>query len=218
MAGGPGSGKSFIASELFGFPKSEMSSVSYATGLKLVNNDSAFETMLKKAGYDIGKLADYSKNEREWEKVMQIRDRAKSVTQSAQNNWISGRLGQVVDGTGKEYDKMASLKKLYEDLGYDTYMVFVNTSLEVAQARNNKRARKLPESLVEEIWSQVQENLGKFQKLFGKNNMMIIDNSSYDNADLIDYVEKSILRKVKRPVENRIGQDWIQSQKNASKL
>jgi predicted kinase len=218
MAGGPGSGKSFIASELFGFPKTEMSSVSYVTGLKLVNNDNAFETMLKKAGYDIGKLADYSKNKKEWEKVMQIRDRAKSVTKAAQNNWITGRLGQVVDGTGKDFDKMASLKKLYEDLGYDTYMVFVNTSLEVAQERNKKRARKLPEDLVYDIWSQVQENLGRFQKLFGKNEMMIIDNSSYDNAELIDHVEKSILRKMKRPVQNRVGQQWIQSQKNVGKL
>jgi len=218
MAGGPGSGKSFIASELFGFPKTEMSSVSYVTGLKLVNNDNAFETMLKKAGYDIGKLADYSKNKKEWEKVMQIRDRAKSVTKAAQNNWITGRLGQVVDGTGKDFDKMASLKKLYEDLGYDTYMVFVNTSLEVAQERNKKRARKLPEDLVYDIWSQVQENLGRFQKLFGKNEMMIIDNSSYDNAELIDHVEKSILRKMKRPVQNRAGQQWIQSQKNVGKL
>lgn len=218
MAGGPGSGKSFIASELFGFPKTEMSSVSYVTGLKLVNNDNAFETMLKKAGYDIGKLADYSKNKKEWEKVMQIRDRAKSVTKAAQNNWITGRLGQVVDGTGKDFDKMVSLKKLYEDLGYDTYMVFVNTSLEVAQERNKKRARKLPEDLVYDIWSQVQENLGRFQKLFGKNEMMIIDNSSYDNAELIDHVEKSILRKMKRPVQNRVGQQWIQSQKNVGKL
>ena len=218
MAGGPGSGKSFIASELFGFPKSQMSSVSYSTGLKLVNNDNAFETMLKKAGYDIGKLADYSKNKQDWEKVMQIRNRAKSITKTAQNNWISGRLGQVVDGTGKDFDKMASLKKLYEDLGYDTYMVFVNTSLEVAMERNQKRSRKLPDDLVKTLWSQVQDNMGRFQKLFGKNEMMIIDNSTYDNADLIDHVEKSMLRKVKRPIKNRIGLDWIKSQKNADKL
>ena len=218
MAGGPGSGKSFIASELFGFPKSNMGSVSYATGLKLVNNDNAFETMLKKAGYDIGKLADYNKNEREWEKVIKIRNRAKSITKTARNNWISGRLGQVVDGTGKDFDKMASLKKLYEDLGYDTYMVFVNTSLEVAMERNRNRARKLPDDLVEDLWSKVQDNMGRFQKLFGKNEMMIIDNSTYDNADLIDHVEKSILRKVRRPVQNRIGLDWIESQKNSNKL
>lgn len=215
MAGGPGSGKSFIAGELFGFPKGEMGSVSYATGLKLVNNDNAFETMLKNAGYHIGDLAKYSQDKQEWDKVMQIRDRAKEVTKTQQNNYIAGRLGQVVDGTGKDYEKMESLKKLYEDLGYDTYMVYVNTSLEVAMERNRNRARKLPDDLVKELWQQVQDNMGRFQKLFGKNNMMIIDNSTYDNADLIDTVEKSILRKVRRPVQNRIGLDWINSQKNS---
>lgn len=218
MAGGPGSGKSYIASELFGFSKKDMGSVSYATGLKLVNNDNAFEAMLKKAGYHIGKLADYNKNKQDWEKVMQIRGRAKSLTKTAQNNWISGRLGQVIDGTGKDFDKIKSLKKLYEDLGYDTYMVFVNTSLDVAMERNRSRDRKLPDDLVKDLWSRVQDNMGKFQKLFGKNEMMIIDNSSYDNAELINHVEKSILRKVKRPIKNKIGIDWIESQKKANNL
>ena len=41
MAGGPGSGKSYVATEIFDFPKGAVSSVSYATGLKLVNNDKA---------------------------------------------------------------------------------------------------------------------------------------------------------------------------------
>ena len=52
MAGGPGSGKSFVAIELFDFPKGKVGSVSYATGLKLVNNDNAFEKGLKDAGYN----------------------------------------------------------------------------------------------------------------------------------------------------------------------
>ena len=47
MAGGPGSGKSYVATELFDFPKGAISSVSYATGLKLVNSDSAFEKMMR---------------------------------------------------------------------------------------------------------------------------------------------------------------------------
>jgi predicted kinase len=171
--------------------------------------------MLKKAGYHIGDLAKYAKNKQEWDKVMQIRDRAKKVTKTQQNNYIAGRLGQVVDGTGKDYGKIESLKKLYEDLGYDTYMVYVNTSLDVALERNRNRARKLPDDLVKDLWQQVQDNMGRFQKLFGKNEMMIIDNSTYDNADLIDDVEKSILRKLKRPVQNKIGIDWINSQKNS---
>ena len=57
MAGGPGSGKSYVASELFALPKDdEMASVSYDNGLKLVNSDKAFELLLKKAGIDMAEL------------------------------------------------------------------------------------------------------------------------------------------------------------------
>ena len=47
-AGGPGSGKSYAASTLFGMPE-KMPFVS-AAGLKGVNTDSAFKTFLNKAG------------------------------------------------------------------------------------------------------------------------------------------------------------------------
>ena len=42
MAGGPGSGKSYVATEIFGFVKDSPRTTSYATGLKLVNNDAQF--------------------------------------------------------------------------------------------------------------------------------------------------------------------------------
>ena len=45
MAGGPGSGKSYVASQLFGIPKKINVS---ASGLKTVNSDTEFEFLLKK--------------------------------------------------------------------------------------------------------------------------------------------------------------------------
>lgn len=210
MAGGPGSGKSYVATELFDFPKGAMSSVSYATGLKLVNNDNAFEKEIEKAGLDVGKLAQYAADKEFWDEiVMPLRDRAKKVTKAMQGNYITGRLGQVVDGTGKDYNKIKGHRKLYSDMGYDTYMIFVNTSLEVAIERNQKRARKLPDAMVEKMWKAVQDNLGRFQKLFGADRMLIVDNSSYDNKDLLDRIEKEINKKIKTPVQNPIGKKWI---------
>lgn len=210
MAGGPGSGKSFVATELFGFPKGAMSSVSYATGLKLVNNDNAFERELEKAGLDAGKLADYAADPEMWDNiVMPLRNKAKGITKRMQDNYIAGRLGQVVDGTGKDYKKIQGLRKLYQDLGYDTYMVFVNTSEEVALERNRSRKRKLDDKMVAKMWKQVQDNLGKFQKLFGANNMLIVDNSSYDNEDILDQIEKAVMSRVNKPVKNPIGKKWM---------
>ena len=60
------------------------------------------------------------------------------------------------------------------------------------------------------MWNDVQNNLGKFQKLFGSDRLIIVDNSSYDNHDLLDQIEKEINRRLKHPVQNPIGKKWIQ--------
>ena len=211
MAGGPGSGKSYVASELFGFPKRGASTVSYATGLKLINNDNAFEKGVKDAGLELSKLADYAKDEETWSKVMTIRDHAKSLTRKIQSNYINGRLGQVIDGTGKDFDKIAKMRKMYKNLGYDTFMVFVNTSLEVAQERNKMRERKLDDKMVEKMWKAVQDNLGKFQKEFGTDKMIIVDNNATDSEEsVLDQIEKQISRRLNRPISNPLGKRWIE--------
>lgn len=211
MAGGPGSGKSYVATEIFDFPKGAISSVSYATGLKLVNNDNAFEKGLKAAGYSPSDLAKLAKDPEEWSKVMKIRDNAKGITRRMQNNYIGGRLGQVIDGTGKNFDKIKGHRRLYQDLGYDTYMVFVNTSLEVALERNQMRERKLEDSMVEKMWKDVQDNLGKFQKLFGADRMLIVDNSEY-GGNILQQIEKQVSKHLNKPIKNPLGKRWIQDQ------
>lgn len=211
MAGGPGSGKSYVATEIFDFPKGAVSSVSYATGLKLVNNDNAFEKGLKDAGYSPSDLAKLAKDPEEWAKVMTIRDKAKRITKRFQDNYISNRLGQVIDGTGKDYNKIRGHRELYKDMGYDTYMVFVNTSLEVALERNQMRERKLEDKMVAKMWKEVQDNLGKFQKLFGADKMLIVDNSEY-GGDVLSQIEKQIGKHMAMPIENPLGKLWIREQ------
>ena len=44
----------------------------------------------------------------------------------------------VIDGTGRDYDKIANQKAILQQLGYDCYMIFVNTSLDVALERNQR--------------------------------------------------------------------------------
>ena len=211
MAGGPGSGKSYVATEIFDFPKGAVSSVSYATGLKLVNNDNAFEKGLKDAGYSPADLAELAKDPEEWAKVMTVRTNAKRLTKKFQDNYITSRLGQVIDGTGKNFDRIKGHRRLYLDMGYDTYMVFVNTSLEIAQERNLTRERKLDPKMVEKMWKEVQDNLGKFQKLFGANRMLIVDNSEY-GGDVLKQIEKQIAKQINKPVKNPLGKRWIQEE------
>src|SRR6056300_1183513 len=182
MAGGPGSGKSFTAKEIFGVGKEYTNSFS-ASGLKVVNSDSAFEKGLKDNGIDPKDLARIEKDEPElWDKIIRdpggIRAQAKQLTQKQQSFYEAGRLGMIIDGTGDEVSKIKKKKEHAEKLGYDCYMVFVNTSLEVALERNAARDRTLPEDLVTDIWKACQNNLGKFQTIFS-GNMVIVDNTVY---------------------------------------
>ena len=124
IAGGPGSGKSFVVKRTTG-----------GLGMKIVNSDPAFEKMLKDAGYSTD-ISDLDPTIRDT-----IRGKAKAVTKKRKDSFVDGRLGLIIDGTGKDYDKITRQATELKQLGYDTYMIFVNTSLDVALARNRKRDR-----------------------------------------------------------------------------
>jgi len=212
LAGGPGSGKSYAASKVFGVD--DIMKSTSATGLKQVNSDPAFEMFLKKSGVDpknLSKMTDkvfkyYTDNPNA------ARQKARRMKAKLQAMYEDGKLGLVLDGTGANYSKIAKRKKRLESQGYDCSMVFVNTSLKVAQERNLKRDRVLPADLLEKSWNDVQNNMGKFQSLFGSS-FIIIDNTEVGNfnkmhADKI----KAASRLVSKPLKNPIGKKWIQDQ------
>jgi len=209
LAGGPGSGKSKVAGDLFGIQG--IASFS-ASGLKLINSDTAFETQLKKNGIDPKDLAQIEKEQPDlWDFITKdkngVREKAKSVTLKTKAFYEEGRLGMIIDGTGDDVSKIKKQKDRAETLGYDCYMVFVNTSLEVAQFRNSKRSRTLPEKLVAEIWKDCQHNLGAFQSVFGTN-FRIIDNSNTGN-NITSGIQKSVDSFLREPLRNSIGKQWV---------
>ena len=209
MAGGPGSGKSHTAKLIFGADPQAAVVAATASGLKLVNSDTAFEMYLKQAGVDLGSLGKMS--DADFAKLTvgpdSPRGKAKTLRDKQQAQFMAGKLGMVIDGTGDDLDKIATKKAAIEDAGYDTYMIYVNTSLEVAQERNKNRERKLPADLVEDIWNDVQENLGGFQALFGGENIIIVDNTKY--GPIPEGVEKAVNSFLRRPTKNPIGKKWI---------
>ena len=213
MAGGPGSGKSYTAKEVFGVGKGLLQSFS-RDGLKIVNSDTAFEKGLKDNGINPKDLAKIEKEDPElWDKITgkdSIRTKAKELTKKQQNFYEAGRLGMIIDGTGDEVSKIKKKKQHAEKLGYDCYMVFVNTSLEVALERNKNRDRVLSDELVTTIWKDCQNNLGAFQTMFG-GNFVIVDNTVYKPVN--KSVQKAIDKFIRKPIYNRIGKKWIQTAK-----
>ena len=198
LAGGPGSGKSYVVRKTTG-----------GLGMKIVNSDDIYEKMLKDAGLEPTPEDIFS------DEGQAIRVRAKSTTKVMQGNFLQGRLGLIIDGTGKDYDKIAKQVAGLKNLGYECYMIFVNTSLETAQERNRMRSRTLPEDQVTQMWNGVQQNIGKFQRLFGASSMIIVDNNDA-GEDVFNKVWKRIAMLVRKKVTNHIAKNWI-SQELAKK-
>ena len=170
MAGGPGSGKSYAVQLGIGQAQKEVKVT--AQGLKVVNSDDVFEKYLRDAQLNFKMDANQGKQRDV------LRTKAKVITKKKQDNYVEGRLGMVIDGTGKDYSKITTDASNLKQLGYDVHMIFVNTSLDVALERNARRPRSVPEDIVKKSWNQVQQNIGKFQQFFGNKNFIIVDNNN----------------------------------------
>lgn len=198
LAGGPGSGKSFVVGK----------TALTALGFKVVNSDDVFERGLTKAGMEMTPDNIYSP------KGQEIRGRAKALTKSRQQGYINGRLGLVIDGTGKDYEKIVKQAIALRKLGYDTAMIFVNTDEETALERNRQRARSLPDNTVSKMWKDVQKNLGKFQIFFGTS-MFIVDNSEgSDFKTQVLSTYRNISNWAKKRPKNKAVDSWMKAQVN----
>ena len=201
LAGGPGSGKSFVTAGAFG-----------GTGLKTVNSDAAFERAMKK-----GNLSLKMPDEEEYFRNI-VRAKAKMTTATQLDTYIQGRLGLVIDATGRDLNTINSQKRQLDLIGYDSYMIFVNTSLEVALERNKNRPRTIPEYIVTNSWNQVQRNIGSFQRIFSPNRMLIIDNnrSEKELATLtLNTAAKYIRSQLRASPQNLTAKQWIANELKA---
>ena len=195
LAGGPGSGKSYVQRRLFA-----------GTGMKVVNSDNFLTNSLKKAGQSLdlrsieGGILDA------------MRSRAKRQTGNQMDLHIQNRLGIVVDGTGRDYDRLADDFRQSYRVGYDNFMIFVNTSLDVALIRNEKRARKVAEPVVIKNWKGVQANIGKFQRLFGGGNFVVVDNNRDNDNETNTAVFKEVRRLMRRSPSTWQAKAWIRKE------
>ena len=195
LAGGPGSGKTFVTQNVFS-----------GSGLKLVNSDQQFERKLIAADYSLSMPPEEVKG-REI-----IRQSAKRLTADLMTNYLIGRLGMVIDGTARDYQLIErQVQLLRTTLGYDSYMIFVNTSLDVALERNAGRIRRVPVDVTKQSWKTVQSNMGKFQYLFGRKNFVIVDNNNA-NEDILKKVAKKIRTMMNNPIQSFTAKRWIVNQ------
>ena len=89
-------------------------------------------------------------------------------------------------------------------------MIFVNTSLDTALARNAKRDRTVPESIVVKSWNDVQSNIGKFSQHF-RQNFLVVDNNDA-TEDVMTPVFKQIKGLLRKKVKSPIAKQWVMQQ------
>ena len=214
LAGGAGSGKSYSAEKATGSAAGKfqwddsMSKLKPGKvgpyGLKVVNSDEQLEYGLMKAKMSSNMKA-YTSGEVERKEL--IRTKAKKVTKKREQLWINGRLGLIIDGTAKDLTKLGIKKKALEDVGYDTYMIFVNTSIDVAIQQNNARARKLPDQIIRDTWNEVQGIKDQLANLFPGGFVEIVNNRAGEDVFRKAFVEVGKL--IKKPPTKPAAKMWI---------
>jgi len=194
LAGGPGSGKSWVSERTLS-----------GMGLKVINSDNAFSRALEKEKMSLNMATQDAK---EIARRDEIRTKAKARTGVQLKLALEGRLGLILDSTARDVSRIEQEANTMKHIGYDVHMVFVNTSLEVALKRNQLRARKVPDAIVISNHKQVQQNIGKLQRIFGTSNFIIVDNNKVAD-DVNPTVYKAIRRMVTRKPTSYQAVSWI---------
>lgn len=195
MAGAPGSGKTTVANKLFA-----------GSGLKHLNVDDFYNFLRQSQRASGEPEQDYSAA---WEKY-----------RSREKNYLDGRLGLIIDGTGKNPTVMNDVKSKLEELGYETAMVFVNTTLDTSLERTTSRSqtpgrdygREIDPRFVKDTWLRVQKGLGQLQSIFG-NRFFIIDNNRGEPD--VQYVQKTMDKWLKANPHSHIAKEWIKNELQA---
>jgi predicted ABC-type ATPase len=230
MAGGPGSGKTFVAQNLFGIPKNATTSVS---GLKTVNSDKQFMHLLTKYNFDPTELAQYPDEvfNRELSDSPEkggagLRDFAQTLKTVEKQGFLDGKLGMIIDSTGSNFQKVKRQKEELEKAGYDCYMVFVMTKLDTALERNKKRAeegeRELPANIVKKSWTDTRKNMGGLKALFGKNFALVNNDKKLAKEETYGFFRKLVKSTANKWTNNKIqnpkGKQWVKDMLRLKKV
>ena len=215
LAGGAGSGKSYSAEKATGSASGKFQWHEKIEdkitpgkvgpyGLKVVNSDEQLEMGLLKAKMS-SNFRTYTDDETTKKEL--IRAKAKKTTAKREQLWVNGRLGLIIDGTAHDIRKLGMRKKNLEDVGYDTYMIFVNTSLDIALQQNQDRARKLKDEVIHKTWEEVQSIKDQLANLFPGGFVEIVNNRAGEDVFRKAFVEVGKL--IKTPPNKPAAKMWI---------
>jgi len=122
---------------------------------------------------------------------------------------IRNRGPLIINGPADASEKIAYIKEELEELGYETMMVFVNTTNEVSQERNSLLSRMMVESVRNDKWLKSQKNISQFNEMYSKfitfDNTGNLDSKEEDINDIYQFTEGFLDSKT----INETAGDWL---------
>lgn len=165
ISGQPGAGKSFTASNLLNLKD-----------YKYVNVDTFRELIAKKLNLDLG---DPDDNMKILDMTYTTSDPRNKTIQHLKTFLKIPRKGPltniVFDCGGGQTEVMKVVHSLAKEAGYETTLVNVETTLDVALKRNRERERTLKDEMVVDYYYKVKRSLEEISHLF--DNIWKVDNS-----------------------------------------
>jgi len=98
---------------------------------------------------------------------------------------IRSRGPLIINGPADDHSKMITIKEELEELGYDTIMIFVDTTNETSKIRNKSLAKMVSESVRFEKWELAQASKESYRQNFAKF-------INFDNSATLESIEEDI--------------------------
>lgn len=205
MAGGPGSGKSWVSRAMFG-----------GLGFKFSNSDEIVRVLASSLANPLFAPSNLDKNP---EQKYILHNRAINITQKRSKIWQTNGIPYVIDMTGRDPGLVKKIKSELEDNGYDVYMVFVETKIDTAIARNSVRPgyNIADNDYLIDSWNKSNKNSELYRSLFENSNFIkinndeIIDPTTKKGQETLVRLHRIALNFISKPLRNPIGIEKIKS-------
>lgn len=185
MAGTPGAGKSYTISKV----------KSGQVDPRIVNTDKFTEFISSSLGVSASEMGNYWKN---------YGGKIKLLGLNQLVLYINSLLPLWIDGTSSSPNSLFKRQGILKSIGYDTAMIWVETSLDTAIERNRQRDRTVPEDFLRSTYEKIQE-----LKSYYKSEFRYFFEVRNDEGELNNEAITQAYRKVdsffNSPLDNPIG-------------
>jgi predicted kinase len=160
LAGPAGSGKTTIIKQL----------IPTTSNFVNLNVDDTYEELLKTSGLGMN-IKNFTSDQ--LSQAAKLMGSAQKITKEKYAELSSNLKNIIIDGTAAAYNPINKKKQELENLGYDTLMLMLYVSPLTSLERNFNRERSLLPQIILRTWRDVNENIDKYQELFGSNFILI---------------------------------------------